>query len=117
MVIATEWKEFKDIDWETVYKGMKKPAFVFDGRLLVDAEELTKIGFKVCVSLSLFLLSCSNRTKFCVGRNHWSGQSLECFNSLEDRKHIDSRADIIYNRFKDLGIDCTVPECTFLLLL
>lgn len=26
---------------------MNKPAFVFDGRLIVDAEKLTKIGFKV----------------------------------------------------------------------
>ncbi|KAL0567988.1 UDP-glucose 6-dehydrogenase 5 [Marasmius crinis-equi] len=49
VVIATEWKEFKEIDWETVYKGMNKPAFVFDGRLLVDVEKLTKIGFKVNV--------------------------------------------------------------------
>ncbi|KAJ7280427.1 UDP-glucose/GDP-mannose dehydrogenase [Mycena rebaudengoi] len=47
IVIATEWKEFKEIDWVEVYKHMKKPAFVFDGRLLVDAEALTKIGFKV----------------------------------------------------------------------
>ena len=51
MVIATEWKEFKEIDWEKVYAGMNKPAFVFDGRLLVDAEKLTKIGFKVRVVL------------------------------------------------------------------
>ena len=47
VVIATEWKEFKDIDWEAVYAGMNKPAFVFDGRLLVGAGKLTKIGFKV----------------------------------------------------------------------
>lgn len=47
IVIATEWKEFKEIDWETVYQGMNKPAFVFDGRLLVDEDKLTKIGFKV----------------------------------------------------------------------
>lgn len=47
-MIATEWKEFLDIDWETVYAGMNKPAFVFDGRLLIDHEKLTKIGFKVC---------------------------------------------------------------------
>ncbi|KAG8740893.1 UDP-glucose 6-dehydrogenase 1 [Ceratobasidium sp. 414] len=47
VVIATEWKEFTQIDWETVYKGMSKPAFVFDGRLLVDAEKLRKIGFTV----------------------------------------------------------------------
>ncbi|KAH9474600.1 UDP-glucose 6-dehydrogenase 3 [Psilocybe cubensis] len=47
VVIATEWKEFKDIDWEAVYAGMNKPAFVFDGRLIVDAEKLRKIGFTV----------------------------------------------------------------------
>jgi len=47
VVIATEWKEFRDIDWEIVYKGMNKPAFVFDGRLIIDAEKLRKIGFKV----------------------------------------------------------------------
>ena len=53
-MIATEWKEFLEIEWEEVYKGMNKPAFVFDGRLLVDAEKLTKIGFKVCFYLSFF---------------------------------------------------------------
>jgi UDPglucose 6-dehydrogenase len=47
VVIATEWKEFRDIDWELVYQGMNKPAFVFDGRLIIDAEKLKKIGFKV----------------------------------------------------------------------
>lgn len=54
VVIATEWKEFKEIDWEKVYVGMNKPAFVFDGRLLVDSEKLTKIGFKVRVVLIFF---------------------------------------------------------------
>jgi UDPglucose 6-dehydrogenase len=47
VVIATEWKEFQQIDWNSVYEKMSKPAFVFDGRLLVDAESLRKIGFKV----------------------------------------------------------------------
>jgi len=47
VVIATEWKEFLDIDWEEVYKTMNKPAFVFDGRLLVDAAKLREIGLKV----------------------------------------------------------------------
>jgi UDPglucose 6-dehydrogenase len=47
VIIATEWKEFRLIEWEQVYANMKKPAFVFDGRLLVDAEKLRSIGFKV----------------------------------------------------------------------
>ncbi|KAF7290511.1 UDP-glucose 6-dehydrogenase [Mycena indigotica] len=54
IVIATEWKEFKAVAWTEVYEHMKKPAFVFDGRLLVDADELTKIGFKVYPSFFFF---------------------------------------------------------------
>ncbi|KAG2134099.1 UDP-glucose/GDP-mannose dehydrogenase family, NAD binding domain-containing protein [Suillus clintonianus] len=49
VIIATEWAEFKTIDWQAVYAGMNKPAFVFDGRLLVDAEKLRSIGFQVTV--------------------------------------------------------------------
>ena len=56
VVIATEWKEFKDIDWEAVYAGMNKPAFVFDGRLLVDADKLRKIGFTVSW-LDIFMMA------------------------------------------------------------
>ncbi|KAL5497946.1 hypothetical protein ACEPAH_2877 [Sanghuangporus vaninii] len=49
VVIATEWKEFRDIDWITIYDNMEKPAFVFDGRLLLDADKLRQIGFRVKV--------------------------------------------------------------------
>ena len=54
VVVATEWKEFLEIDWQEVYNHMSKPAFVFDGRLLVDAEKLKKIGFKVRVTPFLY---------------------------------------------------------------
>ena len=47
VVIATEWRKFRDIDWDEVYRNMKKPAFVFDGRILLDADKLRNIGFKV----------------------------------------------------------------------
>jgi UDPglucose 6-dehydrogenase len=47
VVIATEWKEFTTVDWKDIYSRMNKPAFVFDGRLLLDADELRKIGFNV----------------------------------------------------------------------
>ncbi|OJT04239.1 UDP-glucose 6-dehydrogenase 4, partial [Trametes pubescens] len=49
VVIATEWKEFKEIDWTAVYSQMSKPAFVFDGRMILDAEALRTIGFTVKV--------------------------------------------------------------------
>jgi len=47
VVIATEWQEFRKVDWTTIYSKMHKPAFVFDGRLIVDADKLRQIGFKV----------------------------------------------------------------------
>lgn len=47
IVIATEWDEFAQLDWASVYAGMKKPAFVFDGRGIVDAKRLRALGFKV----------------------------------------------------------------------
>ena len=65
VVIATEWKEFKEIDWEKVYAGMNKPAFVFDGRLLVDSEKLTEIGFKVRFPY-YFILSVIFADRFCL---------------------------------------------------
>jgi UDPglucose 6-dehydrogenase len=47
IVIATEWKEFRDLDWKVIFDTMKKPAFVFDGRLILDAPALRAIGFRV----------------------------------------------------------------------
>eukprot|EP00555_Chaetoceros_dichaeta_P002671 CAMPEP_0198250018 /NCGR_PEP_ID=MMETSP1447-20131203/1351_1 /TAXON_ID=420782 /ORGANISM="Chaetoceros dichaeta, Strain CCMP1751" /LENGTH=475 /DNA_ID=CAMNT_0043934777 /DNA_START=55 /DNA_END=1482 /DNA_ORIENTATION=+ len=43
----TEWDEFKDLDFERIYKSMAKPAFVFDGRNILDHDKLRKIGFEV----------------------------------------------------------------------
>ena len=45
IAILTEWDEFKTYDWEKIYKNMKKPAFIFDGRNILDANQLKKIGF------------------------------------------------------------------------
>ena len=68
-MIATEWKEFKEIDWQQVYDSMAKPAFVFDGRLLIDAEELRKIGFHVSIS---HLTAMHRRTNNDPGHYNWT---------------------------------------------
>jgi len=47
IAILTEWDEFKTLDYEKIYEGMAKPAFVFDGRNIVDHAALRKIGFEV----------------------------------------------------------------------
>jgi len=47
IAVLTEWDEFKDYDWQRIYNDMKKPAFIFDGRSLLNVKELEEIGFKV----------------------------------------------------------------------
>ncbi|MEM0541088.1 nucleotide sugar dehydrogenase [Flavobacterium sp. j3] len=45
IAILTEWDEFKEYDWEKIYDSMLKPAFVFDGRNILNGEVLKNIGF------------------------------------------------------------------------
>ena len=45
IAVLTEWDEFKSYDWKRIYKNMQKPAFVFDGRNILDRQLLEKIGF------------------------------------------------------------------------
>ncbi|MBN1925499.1 MAG: UDP-glucose 6-dehydrogenase [Prolixibacteraceae bacterium] len=45
VAILTEWDEFKILDWEKIYNDMLKPAFIFDGRNILDGNELSTIGF------------------------------------------------------------------------
>jgi UDPglucose 6-dehydrogenase len=45
IALLTEWDEFKKYDWKHIYKNMQKPAFVFDGRNVLDREKLETIGF------------------------------------------------------------------------
>jgi UDPglucose 6-dehydrogenase len=48
VAILTEWDEFRmeNTDYRKVLEGMEKPAFLFDGRNLVDLELLREIGFE-----------------------------------------------------------------------
>ncbi|OYQ32098.1 UDP-glucose 6-dehydrogenase [Flavobacterium cyanobacteriorum] len=48
IAVLTEWDEFREYDWQRIYNNMKKPAFVFDGRNVLDAERMMKIGFVFC---------------------------------------------------------------------
>ena len=60
--VLTEWDEFKNLNWQRIYDSMRasaasataltsadKPAFVFDGRIILDAPKLEAIGFRVAV--------------------------------------------------------------------
>jgi UDPglucose 6-dehydrogenase len=45
IAVLTEWDEFREYDWRKIYDNMKKPAFVFDGRNILNGSELRNIGF------------------------------------------------------------------------
>ena len=45
VLILTEWDEFKALDYKRIYDAMQLPAFLFDGRNLLDLEALREIGF------------------------------------------------------------------------
>jgi UDPglucose 6-dehydrogenase len=47
IVVITEWDEFKTLDYQKIYSKMRKPAFIFDGRLILDKDALRALGFKV----------------------------------------------------------------------
>ena len=46
VAVLTEWDDFKQVDFDAVYDSMKKPAFLFDGRNLLDRDSLVKYGFE-----------------------------------------------------------------------
>ncbi|MBF7090662.1 UDP-glucose 6-dehydrogenase [Flavobacterium sp. ALJ2] len=45
IAVLTEWDEFVAYDWVKIYDSMQKPAFIFDGRNILNKEELKNIGF------------------------------------------------------------------------
>ncbi len=70
IVVLTEWDEFKSLhaarhcstldacaayDFQQLFDGMLKPAFLFDGRLILDHAALIKIGFDVCEARAVLL--------------------------------------------------------------
>ena len=46
IAVCTEWTEFIDLKWDKIYNDMQKPSWCFDGRNILDKNELEKIGFK-----------------------------------------------------------------------
>ena len=47
IAVLTDWDEFIEYDWVKIYHNMEKPAFIFDGRKILDRGKLQKIGFEI----------------------------------------------------------------------
>ena len=47
IAVCTEWDEFATLDYQRVFDRMLKPAYIFDGRKILDDEGLRAMGFEV----------------------------------------------------------------------
>ncbi len=47
IALMTEWNTYARLDFEKIYKSMIKPAFIFDGRNILEHKKLFEIGFNV----------------------------------------------------------------------
>jgi len=47
IAVMTEWRQYKALDYQKIYKRMVKPAFIFDGRNILDHKALFDVGFNV----------------------------------------------------------------------
>jgi UDPglucose 6-dehydrogenase len=47
IAVMTEWEIYRQLDYRKIFKSMTKLAFIFDGRNILDHNELFEIGFNV----------------------------------------------------------------------
>jgi UDPglucose 6-dehydrogenase len=47
LAILTDWEIYRHLDFKKIYRLMVKPAFIFDGRNVIDHQKCFTIGFNV----------------------------------------------------------------------
>lgn len=47
IAVMTEWDLYKGLEYGKIYNSMRKPAFIFDGRNILDHKRLFSLGFNV----------------------------------------------------------------------
>jgi UDPglucose 6-dehydrogenase len=47
IAVMTEWELYKTLDYQRIYDSMEKPAFLFDGRNVMEHRNMYEIGFNV----------------------------------------------------------------------
>ncbi|MCJ7524027.1 MAG: nucleotide sugar dehydrogenase [Candidatus Aminicenantes bacterium] len=47
IAVITEWDIYRKLDFAKIFASMRKPAFLFDGRNILDHQKLFQIGFNV----------------------------------------------------------------------
>jgi UDPglucose 6-dehydrogenase len=47
VAVLTEWDVYRTLDYKRIFKAMVQPAFLFDGRNILDHKKLFEMGFNV----------------------------------------------------------------------
>src|SRR3990172_2605212 len=47
VALLTHWQLYRDLDYERIFQSMEQPAFLFDGRNILDHKKLFNLGFNV----------------------------------------------------------------------
>ncbi len=47
IAVLTEWDIYRELDYKKIFESMVKPAFIFDGRNILDRRRLFEMGFSV----------------------------------------------------------------------
>jgi UDPglucose 6-dehydrogenase len=47
IAVLTEWELYRELDYQRIYDSMEKPAFLFDGRNILDHGAVRSLGFNV----------------------------------------------------------------------
>jgi UDPglucose 6-dehydrogenase len=47
IAVLTEWADFATLDYQRIFNSMAHPAFIFDGRNILDHQALFEMGFNV----------------------------------------------------------------------
>ncbi|KAI0989886.1 hypothetical protein GJ496_008317 [Pomphorhynchus laevis] len=106
LIVCTEWDEFQKLDFDKIYKSMRKPAFVFDGRLLLNIDHLREIGYlaqqefsvsftEIRLSINTHQTSFRSATKLSMRLANTESQALH-------HMHSDSRQNVQSIRFHSL---------------
>merc|ERR1711972_11854 len=78
IAVLTEWDEFKQYPYSEFYNAMMKPAFLFDGRGILNHRELEEVGFEVHaigkgrgpMAVSAFCRKAENAASAFTSRHH-----------------------------------------------
>ena len=47
VLVLTEWQHYRDLNWITLATLMRKPAWVFDARAVVDSTQINAAGLSL----------------------------------------------------------------------